>query len=65
MTHKLMLVLFYKDGTRCGLEIDCPPDVADEIQRKGLQSVKVQVEKFILTPVSKALELNKFKKNGG
>ncbi len=64
MTHKLTLVLMYRDGTKCGLEIDCPEDVADEIQRKGLHSVKVQVEKFILTPVSKGLGLNKFKKEG-
>ena len=63
MSHKLVLILNYKDGTRCGLEVDCPPDVAAEIERKGLYSVKVQVEKFILTPVPE-LKVNKFKKDG-
>ena len=65
MSHKLTLVLCYNDGTRCGLEVDCPPDVAAEIERKGLSFVKVQVDKFIQVPVSKGLELNKFKMEGG
>ena len=63
MSHKLTLVLCYNDGTRCGLEVDCPPDVAAEIERKGLSFVKVQVDKFIQIPKPE-LELNKFKKEG-
>lgn len=63
MSHKLTLLLLYKDGTKCGLEVDCPPDVAAEIERKGLYAVKVEVQKFILSPVPE-LKVNKFIKEG-
>ena len=64
MSHKLTLVLLYKDGTKCGLEVDCPADVAAEIERKGLTAVRVQVDQYIQVP-KPSLEVNKFLKEKG
>lgn len=47
MSHRLILVMIYQDGTQNGLKVECPPEVAAEIERKGLKFVNVQVEKFI------------------
>ena len=66
MSIRLNIVLYYKDGSRCGLEINCPPDVAAEIERKGLVNAKIAVDRFMQFPNSKpALEINNFKKDGG
>ena len=62
MSYRLRLILWYKDGTNRELTIQCPPDIADSITKKGLTLAQVFVDKFI--QIQAGLEIDKFKKGG-
>jgi len=60
MSNRLRLDLLYKDGTNHELVINCPEEVAREIEHKGLVAAQIYVESFIQVPGG--LEVDKFKK---
>ena len=63
MNYRLRLKLFYKDGTTNELIIRTPPEVANEIQRKGMLAAEIYVDENIQS--FGGFDIEDFKKNKG
>lgn len=61
MSFRLRINLLYRDGTKHELNLAIPPDVAKEIQNKGLLATQVYVDEFLQFQVPDNAILSKFK----
>jgi len=62
MSLRMRINLLYKDGTNHELRLAIPPEVGDEITRKGLVATQVFVDKVIQVPVPENTIFDDFKK---
>lgn len=58
MTMRMRLNLLYKDGTNHELRLAIPPEVGNEISKKGLVATQVFIDELIQVPVPGSLRDN-------